>query len=221
MSTGHGRGRAASRLALAALCLAAPAHAVPLRVEAQVGGQIPLGDAPYGAEGADFLDRFGPVERNGPETELVLGLAVLARVSEMAELGVAATRLAGSYHYAASNVPDIHQSQSVTAYPVLAVAGVSGGPESVALRATLGVGAAFASVQRRGYLDDGDASGASLAAGLTLGAAYRLPAGLEIGAQLAGYVTSLPSTHPDMPIEDDRTLRCMALNLTLGWSAGR
>lgn len=198
--------------------LALAALAFPIRLQAELGGYIPSSEDAWGGQSARFLDDFAPVEAGELETDTTLGLTFSAMPAEVFELGLSLRRYGGSQSVAVEDVPTIEQRQETTIWPLMAVAGFRGGPELVDFTAGLGAGAAWATVRRAGYLDDGESSDVIFAWRVYGGLALKLPLGPELGFQVARDELELPSTAPLLPIDDDRTGSVWALALTLGWS---
>lgn len=209
--------RTAAALVVAALPLTA--RAVPLRVQAEIGGFIPGSESAYGTSGASFLRDYGAIDHPPIETDPAFGLTFSILPTEFLELGLSARRYVASDTYALKDLPEIGQRQDTTLYPLLALIGLRGGTDVAKFTLGGGGGVAFTRVDRRGYLDDGAAESAGVCLRVYGGVAVMLPLGLDLGVQLARDFTELPSTNPILPIEGERAGGGLGLAVTLGWQS--
>lgn len=209
--------RTAIAVVVAALPLAA--RAVPLRVQAEIGGFIPGSESAFGGAGAGFLHEYGDIDHPPLETDPAFGLTFSVLPTDSLELGVSARRYFVSDTYALDELPEIGQRQDTTLYPLLALIGLRAGTDVVKFTLGGGAGVALMRVDRRGYLDDATAETTGFCARVYGGAVVYLPLGLDLGVQLARDFTELPSTNPLLPIEDDLSGGGLMLGATLGWQS--
>lgn len=191
--------------------------AVPIRVEAGLGGGILDSEGAYGVAGARFLSKFGPVSDKGTEGGLMADLSVFARPLSPLELGIEIGHWSVSEKFVSKTIREVFGKQETDVTPAVGLVGVRAVLEGIAFSLHAGVGAASVSVDRAGYLDDGERRETMFVSHYRGQIDLNPVGGLQLGLRLSRTELDLPGTGTEMPVEGDRDGGIWRIEFGVGW----